>query len=142
MTIDCSRKGCVNAIAKKLQGRSCFFVAAYCLLELISFLILVTNPQLFDVLQGPSVVLAKKNNRQLGEQTTTPLEYPSMTLKMDDQMLEIKQSSYANNPFHIELPPLEELIDSNGNVIGDISWMLDFAIIAFPKAGTTFVSVY
>lgn len=37
------------------------------------------------------------------------------------------------------LPPLSELIDGDGRVIGDISWMLDFAIIGFPKAGTTFM---
>jgi len=42
----------------------------------------------------------------------------------------------------IELPPLKELIAPNGTVIGDISWMLDFAIIAFPKSGTTFMKDY
>ncbi|KAL7529572.1 hypothetical protein ACHAXR_003666, partial [Thalassiosira sp. AJA248-18] len=39
----------------------------------------------------------------------------------------------------VELPPLEELIAENGTITGDISWMLDFAVIAFPKAGTTFM---
>ena len=39
----------------------------------------------------------------------------------------------------IQLPSLDELIAPNGTIIGDISWMLDFAIIAFPKAGTTFM---
>jgi len=37
------------------------------------------------------------------------------------------------------LPPLEHLLSRNGTVVGDISWMLDFAIIAFPKSGTTFL---
>ena len=42
----------------------------------------------------------------------------------------------------LELPPLEELIARNGTIIGDISWMLDFAVIAFPKSVTTFMKDY
>lgn len=39
-----------------------------------------------------------------------------------------------------DLPPIDELISQDGTtIIGDISWMLDFAIIAFPKSGTTFM---
>ena len=41
------------------------------------------------------------------------------------------------------LPPIDTLIDStNTTIIGDISFLLDFAIIAFPKAGTTFLKDY
>ena len=42
----------------------------------------------------------------------------------------------------VALPPLNELVAVNGTIIGDISWMLDFAIIAFPKSGTTFMKDY
>ena len=42
----------------------------------------------------------------------------------------------------VELPPLEVLISPKVKVIGDISWMLDFAVIAFPKSGTTFMKGY
>ena len=41
-----------------------------------------------------------------------------------------------------DIVPIEDLIASNGTVIGDISWMLDFAIIGFPKSGTTFMKGY
>jgi len=41
------------------------------------------------------------------------------------------------------LPPIDTLIDStNTTIIGDISFLLDFAIIGFPKAGTTFLKDY
>ncbi|KAL7474794.1 hypothetical protein ACHAW6_000746 [Cyclotella cf. meneghiniana] len=40
------------------------------------------------------------------------------------------------------IPPIETLIAENGTIIGDISWMLDFAIVAFPKSGTTFMKDY
>ena len=41
-----------------------------------------------------------------------------------------------------DLPPIETLIAPNGTIIGDISFLLDFAIIAFPKSGTTFMKEY
>lgn len=37
---------------------------------------------------------------------------------------------------------LKELVDKNGNIIGDISWLLDFAVIGFPKSGTSFMKDY
>ena len=39
-----------------------------------------------------------------------------------------------------EIPPLAELVE-NEEVKGDISWMVDFAIIGNPKCGTTFLMV-
>lgn len=43
----------------------------------------------------------------------------------------------------VDIPPLlTDLIDKNGKVTGDISWMLDFAIIGFPKSGTSFMKDY
>jgi hypothetical protein len=33
-------------------------------------------------------------------------------------------------------------MNKNGKIIGDISWMLDFAIIGFPKCGTSFLKEY
>ncbi|KAL7550872.1 hypothetical protein ACHAWF_016000 [Thalassiosira exigua] len=40
-------------------------------------------------------------------------------------------------------PPLSSLLARNGTVVvGDVSWMLDFAVIAFPKAGTSFLKDY
>lgn len=38
-----------------------------------------------------------------------------------------------NNP---NLPPLASLIDSQGNVTGDVQFLLDFAIVGFGKCGT------
>mmetsp|Transcript_31441 Transcript_31441/g.62285 ORF Transcript_31441/g.62285 Transcript_31441/m.62285 type:complete len:403 (-) Transcript_31441:4-1212(-) len=41
------------------------------------------------------------------------------------------------------IPPIDSLIHpKNGKIIGDISWLLDFAIIGFPKSGTTFMKDY
>jgi len=40
------------------------------------------------------------------------------------------------------IPPLEDILDKDGNVIGDISWMLDFAVIGYPKTGTTYLLGY
>lgn len=42
----------------------------------------------------------------------------------------------------VDIPPLHTLIAKNGTIIGDISFLLDFAIIAFPKSGTTFMKDY
>ncbi|KAL7462013.1 hypothetical protein ACHAXS_002411 [Conticribra weissflogii] len=43
----------------------------------------------------------------------------------------------------LSIPPLDSLIHpKNGKIIGDISWLLDFSIIAFPKSGTTFMKDY
>ncbi|KAL9188930.1 hypothetical protein ACHAXT_011420 [Thalassiosira profunda] len=39
----------------------------------------------------------------------------------------------------VDLPPLDALVAPNGTIVGDISWLLDFAIVGFPKAGTTFL---
>ncbi|KAK1741144.1 hypothetical protein QTG54_008396 [Skeletonema marinoi] len=47
-----------------------------------------------------------------------------------------------SNSTTIIIPPLKDLIDKNGKVISDISWMLDFAIIGFPKSGTSFLKNY
>ena len=43
------------------------------------------------------------------------------------------------SPF-LEVPPLSELVQEE-EVHGDISWMVDFAIIGNPKCGTTFLMV-
>ena len=51
-------------------------------------------------------------------------------------------SNITSDTTIVALPPLNELIATNGTIIGDISWMLDFAIIAFPKSGTTFMKDY
>lgn len=41
------------------------------------------------------------------------------------------------------LPDLGELIDErDGSVVGDISFLLDFAVVGFPKSGTTFMKDY
>ena len=41
------------------------------------------------------------------------------------------------------LPDLAELIDErDGSVVGDVSFLLDFAIVGFPKSGTTFMKDY
>lgn len=42
----------------------------------------------------------------------------------------------------IDMPAINTLIARNGTIIGDISQLLDFAIIAFPKSGTTFMKDY
>jgi len=49
---------------------------------------------------------------------------------------------YNSTAIH-ELPPLSSLLNpSHTKVIGDISFLLDFAIIGFPKSGTTFLKDY
>lgn len=39
-------------------------------------------------------------------------------------------------PIASPIPPLNELIEGN-DILGDVSWMLDFSIVDFPKGGTT-----
>jgi len=41
----------------------------------------------------------------------------------------------------LHVPPLSELVDGN-HIRGDVSWMLDFSIVDYPKAGTTFLMNY
>jgi len=56
------------------------------------------------------------------------------------RVLDIEQS---HNSTAIQLPPLSSLLNpSHTRVIGDISFLLDFAIIGFPKSGTTFLKDY
>ena len=50
------------------------------------------------------------------------------------------QNGYSSSEQN--LPPLDSIIARNGTIIGDISFLLDFAIIAFPKSGTTFMKDY
>lgn len=46
--------------------------------------------------------------------------------------------SLQNNDSFCDRPPLSELIGDNGaNITGDVQFLLDFAIIAHPKTGTT-----
>jgi len=42
----------------------------------------------------------------------------------------------THSPEDSPLPPLSDLIDEN-NIIGDVQFLLDFAIIGHPKTGTT-----
>ena len=55
---------------------------------------------------------------------------------------EITTTNTNSDSTTITIPPLKDLIDKNGKVISDISWMLDFAIIGFPKSGTSFLKNY
>lgn len=43
--------------------------------------------------------------------------------------------------FEAPYPELSELVD-RGDIVGDVSWILDFSIADFPKAGTTFLMNY
>ena len=57
-----------------------------------------------------------------------------------ERVLDIDQQY---NSTAIQLPPLSSLLNpSHTKVIGDISFLLDFAIIGFPKSGTTFLKDY
>jgi len=44
-------------------------------------------------------------------------------------------------PSSYRVPPLSELIEGNG-IKGNVSWMLDFSVADYPKAGTTFLMNY
>ena len=54
----------------------------------------------------------------------------------------ITTATTTNTTEKYTIPPLKDLIGKNGKIIGDISWMLDFAIIGFPKSGTSFLKKY
>jgi len=43
--------------------------------------------------------------------------------------------------FSSAVPPLSELVNGN-HIRGDVSWMLNFSIVDYPKAGTTFLMNY
>eukprot|EP00957_Ditylum_brightwellii_P083685 6361285-Ditylum_brightwellii.AAC.1 len=42
-----------------------------------------------------------------------------------------------NSPF--PLPPLSSLLDENGKIKSDVSWLLELIILGFPKSGTTYL---
>lgn len=39
-------------------------------------------------------------------------------------------------------PPLETILDANNTIIGDVGWLLDFAIVGFGKCGTSTMMVW
>lgn len=52
---------------------------------------------------------------------------------------------HVDRPFPQKIPQLNELIDDGGagwNIQSDVRWMLDFAVIGFPKCGTTTMLKY
>ena len=56
-----------------------------------------------------------------------------------DQTPSLSSGTTNSNPKangEMPMPPLSDLIDGN-NIRGDVSWMLDFSIVDFPKGGTT-----
>ena len=56
-----------------------------------------------------------------------------------DQMPSLSSGTSNSSPNtngEAPMPPLSDLIDGN-NIRGDVSWMLDFSIVDFPKGGTT-----
>ena len=71
------------------------------------------------------------------------------TMFIRKNLVSTRQSSLSNpqrvrgySSYEQKLPPLDTLIALNGTITGDISFLLDFAIIAFPKSGTTFMKDY
>jgi hypothetical protein len=59
----------------------------------------------------------------------------STTDSQDDQIsFEFDQPEMKDNP-NLHLPPLSTLLDSYGNVTGDVQSLLQFAIIGFGKCG-------
>ena len=65
--------------------------------------------------------------------------FPSSSEPRADQMPSLSSGTTNSNPNangEMPMPPLSDLIDGN-NIRGDVSWMLDFSIVDFPKGGTT-----
>eukprot|EP00567_Pseudictyota_dubia_P000648 CAMPEP_0197467148 /NCGR_PEP_ID=MMETSP1175-20131217/65419_1 /TAXON_ID=1003142 /ORGANISM="Triceratium dubium, Strain CCMP147" /LENGTH=499 /DNA_ID=CAMNT_0043003211 /DNA_START=56 /DNA_END=1555 /DNA_ORIENTATION=+ len=67
----------------------------------------------------------------------------------DDDVADDDNPSYDEEPDDASsnltsvepLPPLSSLV-RGGQITGDVSWLLDFAVVDFPKCGTTFLMNY
>ncbi|KAL3793222.1 hypothetical protein HJC23_000764 [Cyclotella cryptica] len=84
------------------------------------------------------VTLFHYNKTTSSSGTTTSTHPSSTSTNIDSPPSQQSQQQQQQPP----IPPIESLLAPNGTIIGDISWMLDFAIIAFPKSGTTFMKDY
>ena len=65
--------------------------------------------------------------------------FPSSSGPSANQMSSLgsgTSNSSPNTNGEAKMPPLSDLVDGN-NIRGDVSWMLDFSIVDFPKGGTT-----
>lgn len=65
--------------------------------------------------------------------------FPSSSGLSADQVPSLSSGTSNSSPNangELPMPPLSDLIDGN-NIRGDVSWMLDFSIVDFPKGGTT-----
>jgi len=103
-------------------------IKLYILFEVLSFIILLCIGATKAVSSSSSEHSIEVSAKQQRQELQT------------GRVLDIKQS---HNSTAIQLPPLSSLLNpSHTKVIGDISWLLDFAIIGFPKSGTTFLKDY
>ena len=103
-------------------SKSVLLLKLYILSEVVSFIILVLIVR--SASSGDGILSSYQKER-------APTEKEKYNV-----------SNITSDTTIVALPPLNELIATNGTIIGDISWMLDFAIIAFPKSGTTFMKDY
>lgn len=69
------------------------------------------------------------------------LRSPSISPNNEFLPNESSQSNNEERASTIHVPPISELIDGN-SITGNVSWMLDFSIADYPKAGTTFLMNY
>jgi hypothetical protein len=75
----------------------------------------------------------------------SPLSRKRRSIIQDDSRTFKRYNSKNNDPsttFGSHYPPLDKLVYGKYNVTGDVSFILDFAIIGFPKCGTSTMMEY
>ena len=117
-----------SSVKRWSSSNSILLIKLYILFEVLSFVILLCIGTTKAVSSRDSISEVSANQQQRQELQT-------------ERVLDIKEQ-YNNTALH-ELPSLSSLLNpSHTKVIGDISFLLDFAIIGFPKSGTTFLKDY
>ena len=118
-----------SSIKRWSSSNSILLIKLYILFEVLSFIILLCIGATKAVSSSSSISQTESVNQQQQEELQT------------GRILDIDQQ-YSNTTIQ-SLPPLSTLLNpSHTKVIGDISFLLDFAIIGFPKSGTTFLKDY
>ncbi|KAL7447490.1 hypothetical protein ACHAXM_011402 [Skeletonema potamos] len=107
--------------------------------QLILFYFLILTFVIFKcgsyLLRRPPPPPSSSSSLNVNKSTTT------LPPSRKEEITAITNTTTDDNSIII-IPPLKDLIGKNGKIIGDISWMLDFAIIGFPKCGTSFMKDY
>lgn len=109
----------------------------FILLSVVMFLV----GSRYLLLQRPSSISVHNDDAKNSKSTTSIKEEITASLTATKSAASSNDTT-TSSITTTTIPPLNHLLDNKGKVIADISWMLDFAIIGFPKSGTSFLKNY